>query len=63
MFPTYEKPTELLPLAIWVFEDESGRVWCTDCKCGDCHGCPAAHRRKDGRDEYYRPPIHGMGRA
>lgn len=59
----YEKPTELLPLAIWVFEGDSGRVWCDTCGVDDCHGCPAAHRFVDGKPQYYRPPIFGMGRA
>lgn len=63
MFSLYEKPAELLPLALWVFEGESGRVWCETCRCDDCFGCPAAHRKMNGRDEYYRPPIHGYAHA
>ncbi len=55
----YEKPVDLFPLACWVFEGEEGAVMCLDCECAECFGCPAAHRVKNGRIEYYRAPIHG----
>ena len=60
---TYEKPKELLPLACWVFEGDTGQVMCLDCTCDDCHGCPACWRRVDGQTQYYRTPIHGYHEA
>lgn len=58
MFTNYEKPKELLPLAMWVFEGESGQVMCLDCKCEDCYGCPVGWRQVDGETEYWRMPMY-----
>lgn len=63
MFVNYEKPTELLPLAMWVFEGENGRVLCEDCKSESCYGCPCAWRKNNGQTQYYRQPIFGMAKA
>lgn len=57
----YEKPKEMLPLAMWAIQGDEPHVYCMewDCKAADCYGCPCASRRVDGVLEYYRPPLHG----
>lgn len=60
----YDKPTELLPIACWVAEGDTGRLMCLDCKNeAGCHGCPVAFRERNGITEYYRTPAHGYVRA
>lgn len=65
------KPTELLPITMWVFQGERGAVLCTaqgECKRPKtdptaCYGCPVAWRDKNGKREYRYKPVHEQARA